>query len=1030
MKMKNLICISFVFACLHTVKAELPHSIANDQVTVNWNGHDVSINKTSEQEPMLNGVHFGADSESFSVHLPARTEKHHAWGNGKTIVHKTSGGHTRISVFEGLPFVVIQKRLVNATDTERVVEKVDLFQGGIDLSTPLRSASSAGLHNTAKPSAGYGHMAIGDPKTHRGIVCGWLTHDRGSGIVFSDPENEQAVLRARIDYGDLRIPPGAEVQTETLLVGIFDDVRRGLEIYADTIAAHYQIKLPEQPVFYMTWYNGGASDENRIKVNAAFIKQHLTPYGLQVVQIDDHWQAGISANGPKRNFTEIDPRSYPSGMKATADHLHAMNLVPGIWYMPFAGTWNDPFWADKQDLMLKQGASPDNVHDAVRKKVENAPTYPGPEETPFEARWGGTCLDLTNPKTLNYVHMLADLLGNKWGYKFFKMDGLWTGTGTRLQYVNSAYQDDDLGKQLRKQPAITPIEAYRNGLKAVRKATQGEVFLLGCSSTQNMRSYGASYGLVDAMRVGPDNGAGRNADKIVQAVAFASRNYFQEERIWFVDPDSFAIRNSVDLIMTRSYLSWITLCGMLSNTSVNYPDLSPERIDVLRRTMPSHRLKTINPVDFLENEPAKVWTLKDTQAGPERTVVGLFSWNVSKPVDFDIPLSKLGLDPNRDHVGFDYWNNAFVPPFKGSLIDSVGAMDGRILSIKPVTTHPQVLGTSRHITQGSVDLLEERWDANTLTLSGRARLVAGDPYELRIAVPWQTSSFRVVEASGQVVQKGPKIRVTYHPTESGEANWSVRFEKAKLETATPPRVRKLAVEATYTSADLTWDPAGNTDLLLTRTGDGPTVSTRLGTAKSYQDRTVELGKTYTYQLSGYNWLGEASEPATAKAVMPDKLKTPPIPPKPDIPLANLKWLKATSGWGKVQKNKNVAGKPLLLDGATYKNGIGAHAKSVITYDVPKGAKRFVAVVGVDDSMRGRETGGTMTFRVVGSVREMGEDPVIIGESPLLSAETIYSWAFNLELDPRFKELRLEVDETTKDVNSDHANWCDAGFLKK
>jgi hypothetical protein len=46
--------------------------------------------------------------------------------------------------------------------------------------------------------------------------------------------------------------------------------------------------------------------------------------------------------------------------------------------------------------------------------------------------------------------------------------------------------------------------------------------------------------------------------------------------------------------------------------------------------------------------------------------------------------------------------------------------------------HPVVLSSSRHVTQGIVDVLAEKWDAASSTLSGRSRRVAGDPYELRI----------------------------------------------------------------------------------------------------------------------------------------------------------------------------------------------------------------------------------------------------------------------------------------------------------
>lgn len=54
--------------------------------------------------------------------------------------------------------------------------------------------------------------------------------------------------------------------------------------------------------------------------------------------------------------------------------------------------------------------------------------------------------------------------------------------------------------------------------------------------------------------------------------------------------------------------------------------------------------------------------------------------------------------------------------------------------------HPVLLSTSRNINQGLTDVLDEQWDPATQTLSGKSRVISGDPYELRIAVPegnWQ-----------------------------------------------------------------------------------------------------------------------------------------------------------------------------------------------------------------------------------------------------------------------------------------------------
>ena len=97
-------------------------------------------------------------------------------------------------------------------------------------------------------------------------------------------------------------------------------------------------------------------------------------------------------------------------------------------------------------------------------------------------------------------------IAHEWGYRFFKMDGLWTGSATKQIYVNDGYKDDDIGDAAFHDPDKTNIEALRDGLKLVREAAGPDVFLLGCCVSQNMRSFGGSFGLLDAMRVGPDTG--------------------------------------------------------------------------------------------------------------------------------------------------------------------------------------------------------------------------------------------------------------------------------------------------------------------------------------------------------------------------------------------------------------------------------------------------------------------------------------------------------------------------------------------
>ena len=64
------------------------------------------------------------------------------------------------------------------------------------------------------------------------------------------------------------------------------------------------------------------------------------------------------------------------------------------------------------------------------------------------------------------------------------------------------------------------------------------------------------------------------------------------------------------------------------------------------------------------------------------------------------------------------------------------------------------------------------------------------------------------------------------------------------------------------------------------------------------------------------------------------------------------------------------------------------------------------------------------------MNEMGEKPVLLAQSPVLTTKELSSWNFNVELNTRFKEVRLVVKDAGDSVHSDHADWVNAGFLTK
>ena len=175
------------------------------------------------------------------------------------------------------------------------------------------------------------------------------------------------------------------------------------------------------------------------------------------------------------------------------------------------------------------------------------------------------------------------------------------------------------------------------------------------------------------------------------------RNYFLNGRIWWNDPDCIYARKGLSLEQSRAICSWTALSGQLSQSGDWLPDLSPERLDILRRTMPVHG-RTVRPVDLLEPiRPASGWRATSVPPGGG-DVVGLFGFDRGVKKKIDLPLRRVGLPPASSYAVFDFWANAFLPPLDGRLTASLPEGSCRVLAIRPVQEHPQLLstcGTSR-----------------------------------------------------------------------------------------------------------------------------------------------------------------------------------------------------------------------------------------------------------------------------------------------------------------------------------------------
>jgi hypothetical protein len=668
------------------------------------------------------------------------------------------------------PFVVYRRELRNAGHTDRELNRVE-FALQLSLAgaaQEYRTLGVDGLKGAETAASSYLFLGTARPNASDGIVAGWITQERGSGSVHSTASDGELTIVGRLEFGTLRLKPGQHITTDAFVVGRFTDARQGLETYAETIAKANHIRLPKIPNGYCTWYSkphGGPSDEGAMAELSAFCARELTKYGFDTILVDDQWQGpairkgGIIGSGPTGNFTRHDPHGpYPSGMKANAYQLTDRSLRAGLWFMPFSWDPRDPLFKEHQDWFVKKG-----------------------DGTLYEILWAGWCLDMTHPGARAFLADSTRGITRDWGYRYLKPDAMWSGIAVKCTYPGTAYVQDNFGDAIRHDPYQTGIEAYRAGIRTMRKAAAPGTYIAACNVAQNFRSMGGAMGLVDAMRIGPDTGANWNA--ILPNIHLGTRLYFLHNRVWHNDPDCLMLRAPLSLEQARSFASWIALSGYLNLVSEWLPELPADRLECLKRSLPNTGLAA-RPLDLFENAPARAWHLTNGK----RHVLGLFNWDGGKPIVETVRMTDLGLNPaGASFAGLDYWSGRLVPVRDGMVSMELPPSGCNIIAIVPVLDRPQLLGTSRHITQCFVDIVgDEKWTKDTL--SGTCKLVGGDATELRVLTTstqgkWKATAAELRRAdqnagvTAKWSQEAGLLRVSLAAPLNREVHWSVRFGK-------------------------------------------------------------------------------------------------------------------------------------------------------------------------------------------------------------------------------------------------------------
>ncbi len=714
--------------------------------------------------------------------------------------------------------------------------------------------------------------------------------------------------------------------------GTFDPVRDEVKLKDGSVTSHYfrdvlgvkyfrpidKAIFPLPPSGFCTWYYYYQDvNENEVRRNVDWIAGNLRDYGARYVQVDDGWQ-GETAEGRhgSRDWTTVD-KAFPSGMSALAAYIRSLGLVPGIWIAP-------------------HGQS----NDAVVKKNRGVFLFKPDGSSASETWEGKYLLDPSSPAAIRYLKDLFALLVN-WGYDYFKIDG------------QPIVVDEYKAKSKFMKKPTEGDAAYRKTIAAIRLVIGPSRYLLGCWGLPL-----EGMGIMDGSRTGGDVILGW--DGFLMALMPTMQSYFLHNIAWYNDPDVMLLRPLLTLDQARAWATLQGLTGQALFASDRLNDLSPDRIELLHRVFPA---VDIRPLDLFPSPRNKhIWDLKISHLGRNYDVVGVFNFKSGKSNQIYLNWLELGIAGSGPVHVFDFWNHEYLGAWETGLAVELAPTSCRVLTLMPDDGGIQLLSTSRHITQGWVDLV--RVERGPDSFRGTSRIIRDDPYELYFAFP-RGKNFAVASATANGADGPLPVRIGNHQgwatvridsPKTTEAEWQVTFAPAeayRYPTREPDGLRVRAVG--LDGVDLQWNAQYYLNAGYQVYLDGQLLG--YTGSPSFPLRRLDPGRAYTAEVRSV-WDDSTIGPRHKKAeltfsvrsILADELALPRLEPADGA--------SPYPGFGDTSAR---------LDGKCYDEAIIAPDNVDIAYDVHGLYRTFTALAGMDER---NKQGGSVTFTVSGDGREL------------------------------------------------------------
>ena len=560
------------------------------------------------------------------------------------------------------------------------VHRFDDAEGGIE-SGVLKGVTLANgpFPGPAKTIHSWWNAGLFSGHDREGVALGYVENDRTQGnLLFSRPSaNLISVIADSVVAPEVVLRPDETLRSNRVVLLTAVTPYAALERYADVLGRANGARTRSIVNGWCSWfYTLSQVTEEEVLAQTTFAAEHLKPYGLEFIQVDEgyqRWHGDWEGN-----------ERFPRGMKWLADTIRSQGLRPGIWISPYVISEPTDVFQQHPEWLVKNP-------DGTPQRIGNwSPGFDPPDDE-FPKRY---CLDVTHPGAAQWLHNLVRMIAVDWGYEMIKIDFVaWS--------ILAAKQFHD--------PTVSTAEAYRRGMEIMRRAAGDGCHILECGPGNT------TVGLVDSMRIEADVNYGYEEtawetyfQHPASSMAAAARRYYFHGRTWVNDVDHLCMVH-LDHQQSEAAATIIGMSGGNTMSGDRLSQLDPYQLEILKKILPASGLAA-RPIDLFDDEVASAFAVRVEKPFGTWTVAAFFNPSLTEAVERRFPLSRLWLSRERTYLAYDFWRQKLVGEIREELAVTVQPGSVTLLTLHEKGDEPFVLSTDRHLLQGYLELEDARWD--------------------------------------------------------------------------------------------------------------------------------------------------------------------------------------------------------------------------------------------------------------------------------------------------------------------------------